>query len=309
MKKLIVLLAILTNILSVSVLLADLNENLVAYFPFNGDTDDYSGNNNSGVAFGDFQYIDNHKMGKAIKFNGENSYIQIKNPLQVFDSEYTISAWVLTEGQGGVIFSKYSWGVPGGGKGFTFVFTTESGSGDPVQGTTLFTNALFNEGWNPSKYPKYTLEINKFYYVSAVYNKGNMKLYVNGLIVSEKNIKHGVSLNNSFDILLGTYLDQNGSRVVASWRKKVFAGFIDELRIYNRSLSSTEIIDLYNQNLTASVSGCINLKQKPIKSGKAMLMQSGEIFQSVPLDTNGCYKFYNVNESKPFGVMIRRTLN
>jgi len=58
----------------------------------------------------------------------------------------------------------------------------------------------------------------------------------------------------------------------------------------------------------ALVSGCIELKEKPIQTGKAMLMQSGEIFQSVPLDENGCYKFYKVNEEKPFGVMIRRTL-
>ena len=58
----------------------------------------------------------------------------------------------------------------------------------------------------------------------------------------------------------------------------------------------------------ASVSGCIELKDEPVRKGKAMLMQSGEIFQSVPLDEKGCYKFFHVNEDKPFGVMIRRTL-
>jgi len=60
--------------------------------------------------------------------------------------------------------------------------------------------------------------------------------------------------------------------------------------------------------IKALVSGCIELKNEPIQTGKAMLMQSGEIFQSVPLDNNGCYKFFRVNEDKPFGVMIRRTL-
>ena len=60
--------------------------------------------------------------------------------------------------------------------------------------------------------------------------------------------------------------------------------------------------------IEALVSGCIELTGEPIKKGKAMLMQSGEIFQSVPLDENGCYQFFHVNEEKPFGVMIRRTM-
>jgi len=54
------------------------------------------------------------------------------------------------------------------------------------------------------------------------------------------------------------------------------------------------------------VSGCITLKDSPIKNGKAMLMQSGQLFQSVPLDKNGCYEFYKVQEDQPFNVTIRR---
>ena len=54
------------------------------------------------------------------------------------------------------------------------------------------------------------------------------------------------------------------------------------------------------------VSGCIKLKDSPIQNGKAMLMQSGQIFQSVPLDKNGCYEFFKVQEDKPFNVLIRR---
>jgi len=79
---------------------------------------------------------------------------------------------------------------------------------------------------------------------------------------------------------------------------------------YNSSQANVEYSGFEQTGgvVQASVSGCIELKDEPIRKGKAMLMQSGEIFQSVPLDANGCYKFFHVDEDKPFGVMIRRIL-
>jgi len=63
------------------------------------------------------------------------------------------------------------------------------------------------------------------------------------------------------------------------------------------------IIDF--ETRTPVLTGCLNHKTEPVKDGKAMLIQSGEIFQSVPLDINGCYKFYQLNEKIPYSVMIR----
>jgi len=61
-----------------------------------------------------------------------------------------------------------------------------------------------------------------------------------------------------------------------------------------------------NDKLTY-ISGCTAITEKPITHGKVMLMQSGEIFQSISLDENGCYKFYDFNEKKPFSIVIRKT--
>jgi len=58
-------------------------------------------------------------------------------------------------------------------------------------------------------------------------------------------------------------------------------------------------------NDNSAVSGQIKLKGNPLTKGNAMLIQSGEIFQKSPLDTNGFYKFENVAEEKPFSVLIR----
>ena len=80
------------------------------------------------------------------------------------------------------------------------------------------------------------------------------------------------------------------------------------LSAWDWSNSSQHIVDyikIYAQK-SPSISGCISLEDLPITSGKAMLMQSGEIFQSVPLDSKGCYNFYDINKSKPFSVLIRK---
>jgi len=62
-------------------------------------------------------------------------------------------------------------------------------------------------------------------------------------------------------------------------------------------------------NSKVVLSGCVELKNKPLQKGKAMLMQSGEIFQSVPLDSKGCYRFFQLNEDSSFSVLIRRTVD
>jgi len=61
----------------------------------------------------------------------------------------------------------------------------------------------------------------------------------------------------------------------------------------------------YNDN--NAVSGRISMKGKPVTKGKAMLIQSGEIHQNSPLDSNGGFKFNSVDEEKSFSVIIRRT--
>ncbi len=220
-----------------------LQNGLVAYYPFDGDANDESGNNNHGVVKGGITYADG-MLGQAVKLNGTNSYIRVANPSQKFNAQFTITAWVLTEGRGGCLFSKYSWNTYTG-RGIGLSFTTPDGNGWVSSGSTLFSGTLFDTGWYPSNYPSYTMPVNKFEYISAVYNSGNIKIYINGAVVAEKTIQHGITLDNSYDMLIGTYFDNYGTRIVQTWTGRTFAGLTDELRIYNRALSEGEIKELY----------------------------------------------------------------
>ena len=226
--------------------LADLKDGLVAYYPFNGDAKDESGNGNDGTQHGLIEYVEGI-IDQAIKLNGKNTYIRIANPSQRFYTQYTISGWVLTKGNGGNMFSKYSWNHSAGGNGFSFVFTTPDGNGNGFNGSTLFATGMFNESWIPLKYPSYTVPVDTFKHITTVYDKGNIKIYINGIAKVEKTISHNGTLNNPYDILIGTYFQNNGTEVVSKkLTNRTFDGFIDELRIYNRALSESEIQQLYN---------------------------------------------------------------
>ena len=73
---------------------------LVAWYPFNGNANDQSGNGNNGVVFG--ANLTNDRSGKinqAYNFNGRNNYISVpfSSSLAV-QSEITVSVWLYMEG-------------------------------------------------------------------------------------------------------------------------------------------------------------------------------------------------------------------
>jgi len=70
---------------------ADLKDGLVAYYPFNGNANDESGNGNNGSITGNITWV-NGKYGLAALFNGTNSFIEISKPGSF--SEATIGGWI-----------------------------------------------------------------------------------------------------------------------------------------------------------------------------------------------------------------------
>jgi hypothetical protein len=212
-----------------------------------GNVQDGSGNGNHGTAAAGVSYVKG-KVGQALKLNGTGtSYARITNPAQKFDREYTLSAWVSTAGQGMPIVSKYSWNNTTGRGFLAFTTTPDGNSGVYSSGSTVFEATLLNTGWYPAQYPSYTLPLNEFHLVTITYNVGRTKIYIDGQFTVEKTISHTSSLDNPYDILIGSYLYNNGTALVATGYNRTFDGLIDELRIYNRAITDAEITQLYNE--------------------------------------------------------------
>ncbi|CAB1056199.1 Chitin binding protein, partial [Olavius sp. associated proteobacterium Delta 1] len=79
---------------------ADLSQGLVAYYPFNGNANDESGNGNHGVVYGAMAAEDRFgTLDSAYEFDGVSSYIEIADntALRISGTDFTLSAEVLVK--------------------------------------------------------------------------------------------------------------------------------------------------------------------------------------------------------------------
>jgi hypothetical protein len=101
--------------------------------------------------------------------------------------------------------------------------------------------------WNTSEqfsefYHSGALSKNTWYFLTATYDGQKVKFYINGKIKAEYNFTHPVHTSHE-----ALYI---GSSYPGSY--EVFSGRIDELRIYNRAISESEIQQLYQSQSTCS---------------------------------------------------------
>ena len=212
--------------------------NAVACYPFNGNANDVSGNGHNGTVIG-AALTTGHKgvANSAYYFNKSTSTkIQLPN-LSVFDStgEISISIWTKTDS---VI-----------GYGTTIISTEPDVSSDRFQininwsGNPLNTN-IFDYGnistgrlTSPASTPVFnTWE----HYVFVKSTTGNfMKIYKNGSEIASKT--GGASITNKAKpIVLGGSPD-NGVHT-----DQLFKGSLDDLKIFNKALTASEVSTIYN---------------------------------------------------------------
>jgi hypothetical protein len=201
---------------------------LVAYYPFNGNANDASGNSNNATTVQATLTSDRYgNPNQAYSFNGTNSYIGFsKLPTTQIDN-WSLVTWMkpASLNQIGVwIALGYDDGYTGNGYAF--------GITGPLFGTTG--NQLWACFGGINRYPGGFVftSTNLWYQVVMIRNSGVTTLYVNGVLTSTNNITDTPLTPTTFRIG-----GENGLRF--------FNGAIDDVRIYNRALSSNEVAQLY----------------------------------------------------------------
>ncbi len=88
---------------------------------------------------------------------------------------------------------------------------------------------------------------NTWYHIAAVWDSTGMRVYLNG-VLEKSSTSTVVAMNSAGDLNLGAQLPVYYSN---SYKNLPFDGVMDDIRIYNRALSATEILDLANLNAPA----------------------------------------------------------
>ena len=230
-------LAFAISVLLISnITLADLNTGLVAYWNFDDCTEkDNSGNGHDGVLFGSTnECVDSNAGNNAFLFNGLDNIIQIPTSSSFnIDTNVSYTVWVNPKKNGGVIFRKW-------------ISSAEDKS------VFLGSNGkvgfyLFNCMAGTPLYSKSAIPLNKWSHVSATYDGNYAKIYVNGVLSVSTKTQALCNVSDNF----GTF-DIGGD---SKSNNGFIQGSLDDIRVYNRTLNSSEVKNLYYQVSPPVISG------------------------------------------------------
>ena len=219
---------------------------LVAWWPFNGNANDESGNNLDGNIIGSTE-LTNDRFGQAksaydfdyanASFGKQNDeiYVPYDNILNV--DNITISVWVYPRqyywsGNTGtsysVVLTRWQFGTSNpSGLAWRMYFNSSSVSCAISDGNTS-TIAKDNS----------PLSLNNWHHIVMTYNSQNVKLYVDGDLKSSTNTTRLINTSGTSGISIGEAAQYNGY-----WHH--VDGVIDDIGIWNRALSLEEVSKIY----------------------------------------------------------------
>jgi len=181
---------------------------------------DSSGNGNDGTLNGPVEWTTEGKLGGALKFTGPYNFVQVQSsPSLNMTSAITISVWI-----------NPSW------TGNNRILQKSSGGGDNQY-------RLIKEWGDHTKfhlpgvgelYPQDTLPpLGEWTHLAATYDGSSMKLYFDAVVVAEMDASGEMGTSDG-TLCIGTKHETAPAG-------DEFNGILDDVRIYNRALSHSEI--------------------------------------------------------------------
>jgi len=223
-----------------NVVQAGIDDGLVAYYPFDGDANDESGNGNHGTVNSAVLTTDrNGNQNNAYYFNGAGNYIVAENlDVRINDiAAFTVAGWFKTNlQQNGPL---WMWGDD----------DSEPSGSYNAESPVGWRSNLFSAGFYGSQghqYVDYTSSLadDTWHFVAQISDGSRGSLCVDGnLVSSTNNITADRSYSSPPTLMIGARTKNSTSSIDDI---EFFNGSIDDLRIYNRALSASEIQDLYN---------------------------------------------------------------
>lgn len=245
---------IYNRVLNVSEISALYNEpstrGMVAYYPFNGNANDESINNNHGIKYND-PILTADRFGienGAYKFNGLNQFIEASDQDYLSISEtgkLSVSVWMSCDTLDfPSTTTEYPY-VHWMGKGITnnheWTFRIYNKNSYRPNRTSAYAFNL-SGGLGSGASVQEALSVGQWIHYVAVYDFSNdtILFYKNGVY------RKGTTFYYEGDIIPG-----NGTaplRIGHRDGSNFFKGNIDDIRIYNKRLSPEEISDIYHEN-------------------------------------------------------------
>lgn len=219
---------------------------LVAYYPFNGNAGDSSGNRLHGTNPINVSSTTNRfgEAGKAYAFNGTNAKVEIPGGVMQFNS-YTYSAWFRVDNMpaNNGIYTMLSIGNIGA-TGDQFIALANNYSTPTITGISAISYGSPPTSPTPPNDPNTGVlpSVGIWYHVVSVRDSiaNKILLYVNGVKQADEILVRPVAGYSA------PVLGYIGCRVSLS---QFFRGALDDIRIYNTALNAADVLALYTSEM------------------------------------------------------------
>ena len=211
-------------LLPLTSIFGSLNSGLVAWYPLDGNASDSSSADNHGTLQGATPCDDrNGQPGKALLFDGIDDQIVAPYQSSISSSSFSYSLWAKptssTSTYGGVITFRETF------KGYNLYKHQDDRwsfwVGNGISPWQTIQGQAIGLSWTA---------------LAFTCDGSNLKAFQDGALIGSKTINPSFVLNTSNPLIIGS---GNNSEFF-------FKGAIDEVRIYNRVLSTSEVSDLYD---------------------------------------------------------------
>jgi hypothetical protein len=204
-----------------------------AYYPLNGNSNDYSGNTNTGTDTA-ITYPQG-RFGQAAKFNGTTSKIATPSKIVTSGTELTVTCWLKNgnaaqavdktvlsnqkDATGGFMVSRSTLSTPN-----EYSFAYSNGSAYQGYGTGLF-----------------AISTKEFEHYTFTLNGADRKIYRNGRLIVSDTLSGNISWTTAQNLHFGINPDNTAGRF--------WDGSIDEVIIESRAWTAKEIETYYRKSV------------------------------------------------------------
>ncbi len=250
---------------------------LVGWWPFNGNANDESGNGNNGTVNGATLTADRFGVAnKAYSFDGVDDFVNVAYNNSFNSFPISINLWVNTNSnqRSGIVnfyegCSNNGWAITSTtGQSFSAYYFSSNGSYINLDNNSI----LLNGSWKM---------------ITTVFQSDSCFRYINGILVDASSFnflnQNANSSSTNTNLTFGKMIE---SACQVNNGPYFFNGKMDEIAIYNRSISDCEIQDLYNSQIN-SVVGSILTSTQSATVGSAVTLSSTTTSQSLQWQTNG----------------------
>ena len=207
---------------------------LMAWYPFSGNANDLGPNTHNGIVFGSVLTTDRFgAAASAYLYDGFNDYISVADNLNFRPQNFTISSWVTFNS------------IP---NYYRLIIAKNVGSQSPESIDMNYAGSY--NGWfcnigtpffnGPFLTPTYSIEIDRWYNLVYQFDDINdiQSIYVNGVFTASSVVTNSIGYDNQ----PWTF----GMEYEGGTASFFFDGKIDDIGIWDRILTPTQILEVYN---------------------------------------------------------------